>query len=331
MNSPLVSVVIPAYNASNWIAETLESVLAQDYVPFEVIVVDDGSKDDTMTVVAGFDERVRCIHKPNGGQGSARNVGVRASRGEYIAFVDADDLWVKEKLKIQLDLLVKTGICWVYSDVIAFDDKTGKDLFRFGEKALQYEGDVLESLFLSCFIQSPTPVIHRSIFKTIGYFDESEKLRNREDWDMWLRIASKYPVGLISQPLAYYRVHNTSMTGGEDPIKNLQGHLRVIEKTVDQVPERLLSLKNQAIASCYIGTGQVLALAGNLKTARQMFLHSIYLTPKNWKAYLYWFVCLFGKQILEIAVQFKRWIGRNRRAICNLLRVECHDIGGRTN
>jgi len=303
----LVSVVIPAYNGSEWIAETLESVLAQDFSDFEVIVVDDGSKDDTAAVVAGFGKRVRYYRKSNGGQGSARNLGIRAAKGEYIAFVDQDDLWMKEKLRLQVDLLIRTGKYWAYSDAITFDSKSGKNLYRLSKKNRQYEGDILGPLFLSCFIPSPTPVIHRSVFEAVGYFDESEYLRNREDWDMWLRIASKYHIGLISHPLAYYRAHATSIQGGEDPLIGLLGSLEVVEKTVAQVPERLMPLKNRSIASRYIIIGHMIALTGNMKTARQMYRHAISLTPVSGKPYLYWFGCLFGKQMLQGAVQLRRW------------------------
>ena len=288
-DSPLVSVVIPAYNASKWIGETLESVLAQDFTDFEVVVVDDGSIDDTAQVVAGYGGRVCLIRKQKGGVSSARNVGIRAARGEYIAFVDADDLWAKEKLRLQVDLLKRTGLAWVYCDGVAFDDKSGRRLFRFGKANRQYDGDILKSLFLASFIPSPTPVIRRSVFGKAGLFNEKTNMRPiGEDWDMWLRIAAIYPVALIPQPLAYYRVHSASISVGADPFIKMQGCLAVVEEAVSREPARLGPLKNRALSNIYIATGRLLAVRGQTASARRMFLQAIHLTPCSILPYLYW-------------------------------------------
>ena len=311
--NPLVSVVIPAYNSSKWIAETLESVLAQDYAPFEVIVVDDGSTDNTADVVRRFGERVRYVFKPNGGQGSARNVGIREAHGAFIAFVDSDDLWAKKKLQLQVELLTKTALLWAYSDVDAFDNDSGNYLYSFSTKSKQYDGDVLGPLFLSCFIQSPAPIVHRKIFEDVGYFDESKEIKNREDWDMWLRISTKYPICRISKPLAYYRVHTSSMTGGENPILRLNSHLAVIEKIVRLAPEVLMPLKDKRIASCYIEAGLMLVLASDLKQARTMFKVAIKLKPTCWSSYAYWMICLFGKTIVSGLIREKKLLATHFR------------------
>lgn len=305
-NTPIVSVVIAAYNASRWIGETLQSVLAQDFTDFEVIVVDDGSTDDTTAVVANFGERVRCIQKLNGGTSSARNVGIRAARGEYIAFVDADDLWAKEKLRLQMDFLIRTRLAWVYSDALAFDDESGKSLFRFGKIVRQYDGDVLEALLLGDFIPSPTPIIRRSVFEHVGYFYVSKSLGFAEDWNMWLEIAARYPVGLVPRPLAYYRVHSMSKTGHVDPLVRLQHYMTIIEEMVAKEPARLSHLKNRAWANCYIRVGRELARKGNLQKARQLFRHAVQLSPNHVEAYLDWVGCLIGGLPLRVAINLRQ-------------------------
>jgi glycosyltransferase involved in cell wall biosynthesis len=305
-DSPLVSVVITAYNASKWIGETLESVLAQDFTDFEVIVVDDGSTDDTTAVVAGFGGRVCCIHKPNGGQPSARNVGIRAARGEYIAFVDADDLWAKEKLRLQVDLIKRTGVAWVYCDAYTFDDKSGRRLGRFGKANRQYDGDILKSLFLAQFIPSPTPIIRRTVFEHVGYFDEH--IRVAEDWNMWLKIAAHYPVGLVSVPLADYRCHSTSVIGGLDPQAILHAMLTFIERAIVREPVRLGPLKNRAMANCYIDAGRRWASRGRLREARQMFRSAIQLSPGLVEGYIDWAGCLIGGLPLRVAIKMYRWV-----------------------
>ena len=305
-DSPLVSVVIPVYNASRWIAETLDSVLAQDFTDLEVIVVDDGSTDDTAAVVTGFGDRVSCIRKPNGGQPSARNVGIRAARGEYIAFVDADDLWAKEKLRLQMDLLKETKLAWVYCDAFAFDDKSGKRLYRFGNVAHQYAGDILESLFITDFIPSPTPVIRKSVFEHVGYFDEDRAVHIGEDWEMWLRIAACYPIGLVPESLADYRVHPTSMTGSVTPLSRLRGHLGVIEKAMLRESARLGPLYKGVTFNCYIKAGRAMAGQGNVAGAREMFAQAIHCQPDRGSAYVFWLSTLLGSTVLGKVIHLNR-------------------------
>jgi len=303
-DTPMVSVVIPAYNASQRIGETLQSVLAQDFTDFEVIVVDDGSTDDTATVVANFGERVRCIQKLNEGTASARNVGIRAARGEYIAFVDADDLWAKEKLRLQMNFLIRTGLAWVYSDAVAFDDESRKSLFRFGKLFRQYAGDVLEALFLNGFIPSPTPIVRRSVFEHVGYF--SNERPYPEDWAMWLNIAARYPIGLIPRPLAYYRVSGASKMGRMDHLTRLQVEKTVIENAVAQEPARLSPLKNRALANSYFRVGRIIARDGNLQEARQLFHYAVQLSPGLIEAYVDWAGCLVGGFPLRVAINLRK-------------------------
>lgn len=310
---PLVSVVIPAYNAAPWIGETLESVLAQTFQDFEVIVVDDGSKDDTAAVVARF-KRVQCIRKPNGGQASARNVGIRAAQGEYVAFVDSDDLWLPDKLRMQTDLLRQSGLAWVYSDAYAFDDETHRTLFIFSKVRRQYSGDILEQLFLADFIPMPTPIVKRGVFEQIGYFDESDTSRYAEDWDMWLRIAACFPVGLVNQPLAQYRVHAASGIQTILPQALCQAHARVIELAASRNPARLAPIKPRAIAMMSIRIGQMLVRRNDLAHARGMFAQAIHLVPFELEAYAYWLGTLAGRPVTNAYVRMLHWLRRKRSA-----------------
>lgn len=286
---PLVSVIITAYNASRWIAETISSVIAQDFNEYEIIVVNDGSTDDTEAVVSRFGEKVQCIRKPNGGQPSARNVGIRAARGKYLAFVDADDLWTKDKLRLQVELLEATDTAWAYSDAFAVDGRSGRTLYKFSRRLRQYDGDILKPLFLSNFIPSPTPIIRRSVFGEVGLFNENPDMCPiGEDWNMWLRIAAIYPVALIPQPLAYYRVHSASISVGADPFIKIRGCLAVVEEAVSHEPARLGPFKNRALSNIYIAHGRLLAVRGQTVSARRMFLRAMRLTPRSILPYLCW-------------------------------------------
>jgi glycosyltransferase involved in cell wall biosynthesis len=276
--NPTVSVVIPAYNASAWIAETLQSVAAQDFTDFETIVVDDGSTDDTAAVVARFPQ-VRYIHKRNGGQGSARNAGIRASRGGAIALLDADDLWKPEKLRLQVALLQQTQLAWVYCDTYFFDTTTGRTSHTYGESGRLHTGDILQPLFLDVFMSSITPLIRREVFEQVGYFDETALLRNREDWDMFLRIAARYPVGLVNLPLAGYRIHSSSSVRSEPIGRFFASQLWVIERAVAREPDRLGPLKYRAVARAYIAASFKLAKSGQFVAAARMIVQAQRLSP----------------------------------------------------
>ncbi|MBI3240804.1 MAG: glycosyltransferase [Chloroflexi bacterium] len=309
-----VSVIIPAYNASRWMAETLTSVLAQDFPDFEVIVVDDGSTDDTATVVAKF-ERVRYIARPNGGEGSARNAGICAANGEYLAFVDADDLWAQDKLRLQMDLLKQTGLAWVYCDAEVFDGETGKGLYLLSRFNRPQVGDVLQSLLLLDFIPCPTPLIRRDVFETAGYFDETDILRMRADWDMWLRIAARYPVGYINCPLARYRVHNASGTSREAVEAAYQSELTVIERAITREPEQLEPLKAHAIANLATRMGRRAARSGDLAEARRLFAQAIRLRPLSARSYVDWLGALTNPPVLGVAIRLRHWLIAHRPVI----------------
>lgn len=214
----LVSVVIPAYNCAEYIGDALESVLAQSYQTIEVIVVDDGSTDATSAIVRTF-PRVVCIQQANGGPAKARNVGVRRASGAYIAFQDADDLWLPEKLAWQMAILESDPeIGLVFGDMRNFDDvrhdePTMFEKYRLGES---YFGDprlvveAVEKLLQMNFIPTGTVLARKEALISVGLFDET--FRCAEDWDLWLRVALNYRIGYTRNLVMKRRLHpdNTS-------------------------------------------------------------------------------------------------------------------------
>ncbi len=321
-NNPIVTVVIPAYNAARWIGETLDSVLAQsfprDEPDLEVIVVDDGSTDETSELVRAYGSRVRYLRKENGGAAAARNAGILAARGSYIAFVDADDLWMPEKLQMQMDLFSEhPDLVWAYCDAVVFDDQSGRDLYRAGATAKLHVGDILRPLLLGCFIPSPTPIIRREVFETVGYFDESPLMRIGEDWNMWLRIAAKYPVGLVDQPLARLRVHSASTTAQMDLRYALQSKLLVVESAIARDPARLSDLRNRAVAKLYVGMGEYLVQRGDRIGAREMFGRAIRHYPYEARTIVYWATTLLPEMLLNRLIAMRRRFRRGRLSLEN--------------
>jgi glycosyltransferase involved in cell wall biosynthesis len=191
---PKVSVIITTFNRRHFLPDAFQSVAAQDYRDREIIIVDDGSTDSTRDDAALLPARY--IWKENGGISSARNAGLNAASGDYIAFLDVDDRWKKRKLSIQLEAMEETGTLLSYTDEIWFHN--GK---RLNQKARhrKYSGLIFEHCLPLCIISPSSALIHRSIFDTVGMFDES--LPVCEDYDMWLRITSRYPVLFIEKPL----------------------------------------------------------------------------------------------------------------------------------
>jgi len=297
---PAVSVVIPAYNAARWIPETLDSVLAQTFRDFEVIVVDDGSTDQTPEVLAGYGDRIHCLPKVNGGASSARNMGIRAARGSYIAFVDADDLWLPEKLQLQMELLARhPDLAWVYSDAIVFDGKNGQELCKISDATKLYDGDILRPLLLRDFIASPTPVIRRDVFDTVGFFDESPDLQLGEDWNMLLRIAAKFQVRFVERPLAKYRIHTGSRGALMDLQQFFQNKWTIIENAVVRDRQRLSDLRERALAIMCVGHAGLMLRRGDQLGARGLITRALSLYPYDARAFAYGLATYLPKTVLN--------------------------------
>ncbi|MFC1511428.1 glycosyltransferase family 2 protein [Candidatus Margulisiibacteriota bacterium] len=166
---PEVSVIIPAYNYADFTVQAVESVLAQTYKNFELIVVDDGSTDGTGDALKRFGDRIRYMYKQNGGVSSARNLGIRLAKGKYIAFLDCDDLWLPNKLEESLKGFGDKEVGLVHTDTYHMDAQ-GQDLFV--QKSPGFSGMVAERLLISGFISNPTVMVEKKCFDSVGLFDK---------------------------------------------------------------------------------------------------------------------------------------------------------------
>jgi glycosyltransferase involved in cell wall biosynthesis len=201
---PLVSVVIATYNMGYFLPQAIESVLAQTYTHFSLHIIDDGSSDDTADVVKGFsqDPRVHYCRQLNQGQAKAKNRGILESSGEYVALLDADDLWVSTKLEKQVPILrANPAIGVVYTDCVHIDGD-GRPLQS--PKRTYHSGKVAGRLLVDNFVNLGTCLVRRKCFERLGAFDESYAMAI--DYDLWLRISTEYEFYFLNEKLLRYRM-----------------------------------------------------------------------------------------------------------------------------
>jgi glycosyltransferase involved in cell wall biosynthesis len=208
MDSKRISVVIPTYNYGHFVTEAVDSVLAQTAPPLEVIVVDDGSKDDTRQRLARYGDRIRYIYQENQGLSAARNTGIRAAQGEYIALLDSDDVWHPRKLEVQAHYLARHPEVGLLASADIMDRSGGWPAVEAADPApqpIRFEDLVIKARFVPSGV-----VIRQDCFRAAGLFDT--ELRSTEDRDMWIRIARQFPVVKLRVPLVWYRVHGGNMS-----------------------------------------------------------------------------------------------------------------------
>jgi glycosyltransferase involved in cell wall biosynthesis len=228
---PEVSVVIPTYNSATLLCEAVESVLEQTYQDFEIIVVDDGSTDNTRQMAEVFrGPKVKYIFQPNQGPPVARNTGIRASSGRLVAFLDADDIWLPFKLELQVKALENSPQAGLaYCDMFLYDmDQQAVIGAPFLQRCPRPppRGEVFAELSHRFFGHPSTTIIRREVFDRVGFFDES--LRYCDDYDMLFRIASRFEFELVSAPLVAYRFHKGQLSGNPEPY--WQGHVKLFNK-----------------------------------------------------------------------------------------------------
>jgi glycosyltransferase involved in cell wall biosynthesis len=275
-NRPLASVVIPTYNRSGLLREAVESALAQTYPNVEVIVVDDGSTDDTPEVMARYDGRVQYIRQPNRGVAAARNAGIRASRGEYLCFLDDDDLFLPRKIERQVHVLDRRPHLGLVHCRYYRADGEGNYLDKPG---LLPEGDVLGELVRWNFVWMGAPLVRRECLERVGLFDEHVPSVTA-DWDMWLRIAmAGYPFGCAQEPLGVYRIYPGSMMSDVSGVE--RGAIAVLDKafSAPSLPEDVAASRPQVLAVIRLWLAWLYYDAGQWEDGRRNLTMALSLAP----------------------------------------------------
>ncbi len=224
---PTVSVVITCYNYGRYLKASLASVLDQTYRDFDVIVVDDGSTDNTPAIMQGYaaDGRVSYIRQENAGQPKAKNRGIRQSNGEFVAFLDADDLWMPDKLEKQMTLFDDPHVGVVYARR-KWINQDGEEIS--GDERRLWRGNVLDRIFVDNFICFSSAVIRRSVLDQVGFFDET--LPMGIDYDLWIRVAARSEFVFVDEPLVKYRTGHANLS--RNTLKRYDCAQRIMRKSL---------------------------------------------------------------------------------------------------
>jgi glycosyltransferase involved in cell wall biosynthesis len=279
--SPTISVIIPVYNRQAFIGEAIQSVLDQTCSDYEIIVIDDGSTDETAGVVRRFDDRrIHYIYQDNQGVAAARNHGLRIAQGEYIAFLDSDDLFLPEKLETQLAYLRQNpNVGLVYTAYTALDVQNNHKTTHRAD----LRGDVYARLLRNCPIATPTVMIPRRVLEHAGTFDES--LHLGEDVDLYIRIARHYEIGAINQPLTEVRLHSDNTLRDLETILN--NMLYITRKNFPRTTPANVLFKQRVLADHYLNYGSMILTQQPDKVAlvRGCLLRGFMRWPLHPKAY----------------------------------------------
>ena len=223
-----VSIIMPAYNSSRWISDSIQSILDQYYEQWELLIVDDGSTDNTKNIVKDFlnDERIKYYYQENYGPALARNFGISKASGKYLAFLDSDDLWKPNKLQLQFNYLNKNSdCCLIHTNYSTFESniQTSKNF----QQTLWFSNwDENERLLMFDTIGTLTVLTETQLIKNLGGFKND--LHGTEDWDLWIRVSKQGKISKLNDDTAYYRIHPYGISQSFDK------HLVELDKVYNQ-------------------------------------------------------------------------------------------------
>jgi len=270
----LVSVVIPTHNSATFIAEAVQSVRAQTYRNYEIIVVDDGSRDNTREVLEPFGDHITYLYQDNRGVAAARNAGIKLAEGELICLLDADDNWASNKLELQTAFMAEQpGVGLLFSDAeetegTKIQKRSILSTMKFGAEALSQRPfkKAFSRLIEENFIPTSTVMIRKACLSTAGLFDE--ELQNAEDRDMWLRLAACSEVACLPEVLARKQSHGANISSRTEVA--LRSRIKVWDKARRQWPALAPAMVYQRmLAGAYEELGYIHLTRGESRAARQ--------------------------------------------------------------
>ena len=296
-NHPLVSVIIPTFNRAHSLPRAVESVLKQDFREFEVIIIDDASNDDTQKIVRNYeDSRIKYIRlDKNLGAAAARNTGISASKGQYIAFQDSDNVWSEGKLKKQIELFTqlpdRVGI--LYSCILRIG-KNKREFFPDFQDKVKF-GNIHVELLKRNFIDLCAAVVRRKCFHVSGMFDEN--LPCYQDWELWIRLSRDFEFYYLDEvhATAYYSEDSISI----NPYKQIDALRHILLKY-----ENDFSVHKKIYRKQLIYLGHLLCSYDDIRAGRKTLLKALAVSPLSMKIFLFLILSLFGSSAYRVF--FKR-------------------------
>lgn len=322
---PKVSVIIPSYNCEKYIAETIESVLHQTFDDFEIIIID-GSTDNTKNIIAGYISgypgKIRYFYQYNRGVSAARNFGIKESKGDYIAFLDADDTWVPDKLKLQIELMKKyPGTAMIFTDGTSFNEKgiIKHSLVRpvnahqikenFKKRILLTEFndgtilkcDLFRDLLFENYIPTFSVLLTKDCLGKTGYFNEN--LQISEDYELWIRVAQIYPILYLNKVTGYYRIRDDGLSGkiGVRLQRWQKWKGKMLEMFIKNYKGQHKKLIKNRIVECYQDALDGYMHCGDMNEVRSLCLRILMYDKVKPKVYLYILTSLLPTQLLSFA------------------------------
>lgn len=315
---PTVSVIIVTYNRATMVEEAINSVLAQTYTDYEIVVVDDGSIDNTQAVVTSLLDKVRYVYQPNQGRSSARNHGISLAKGKYIAFLDSDDLFLSHKLDTQVTCMEGNGdFAMSYTSAICIDEH-GKELPSAYKATVSGWIYRQVAFYVPLVVILPTVMIRSEVLKEVGGFDET--MERFEDTDMWRRIAKHYKVLAIPEPLSIIRTHSGNELTGQDLEKIFRALTYYVEKVFNEDRDVDEAFRRKGAGRFYRHYGQAaLICPGQQCTARKFFVCSMRYWPFNVYVYLLFVSTFLNDRHLALVIKTVRGL---RMFLRNIIRCK---------
>jgi glycosyltransferase involved in cell wall biosynthesis len=312
---PNVSVIIPVFNGAGYIEKAIESVLTQTYQDLELIIVDDGSNDDTANIVKSYeDDRIIYIFQKNSGVSAARNLGIQVSRAKFIAFLDSDDWWLPTKLEKQLECFKtfpEAGFIYCATNVV---DRLGNLEAYLPTKP---NGQILDILLMGNFAPPSTVITRRVVLENAGFFDEN--LPVAEDWDLWLRIGALYSLASVPEPLVSRIERPDSL--GKDIIAIRNYSFIVLNNALQTYAQEHIHLRKRAYAHIHFIAGASFDLVGLHDKARSEYINSLRQMPTKIPPYWRIMVTLLGPNFYRRGRNVKRFIRSSYLKTSNYLKT----------
>lgn len=301
-NMKLVSVIITAYNQAPLVIQAIESVLLQTYRPIEIIVVDDGSTDDTKQQLLRFGDAIRYVYKDNGGACSARNTGIHLAQGEYIALLDGDDRYLPRKIEESIKCFEKYPDIGFVHTAAYFVDREDRILRVFSRPESRTIDWIGKKLLFFDFVCNSTVVVRKSCFETVGLYDES--IFSAADWDLWMRLAVRYKAGFVNVPLTKYRLVSNYILNHLEEVE-AEDRL-VLDRALARYPDLGEYAKRKAHSNLSLQLATANLHRDDMGRAKTLFQTSIKQNPLNIKAWVYAFCFFVAPKLFQKQVKLRR-------------------------